>query len=234
MSDIRYWLVVPAAGIGVRMRGEVPKQYLPLLGRTVLAAALQPFADWGQLSGTCLALRPDDAHYATIEDTLPLNCDRVAGGEQRMESVFNGLTSLRDQADDRDWVLVHDAVRPCLAQSDLQNLVNQIGGDDVGGLLAIRAGDTLKQDDGEARVKRTENRDQIWQAQTPQIFRFGIVFEAISRAASAGTDFSDESSAVEALGHRPHLVECRSNNMKITWPEDLRVAESILEWRAAT
>lgn len=233
MSGARYWLVVPAAGIGQRMASDTPKQYLPLAGRCVLAQSLQTFAAWGKLRGACIALHPDDRHYDDIATQIPIECGRVAGGERRIDSVCSGMLALRDDAADDDWVLVHDAVRPCLSLTDLQGLVDTLADDPIGGLLAARSNDTLKRDDGHGRVERTENRDTIWCAQTPQMFRYGPLLSALTQAIENQVSYGDESAAMEAAGHRPRLIESQDINIKITRPSDLLFAKRVLDARRA-
>ena len=218
--------LVPAAGTGSRMGEETPKQYLPLAGRPMIHHALRALAAAPAIERVFLVLAPGDAGgrardwSAVAPKVLPLAC----GGATRAESVTNGLRAAPGVGDD-DWVLVHDAARPCLSQAALAALIAAIAEDAVGGLLALRAADTLKRGDADGRVAETVPRDDIWQAQPPQMFRRGLLLQALEHAGSAVTD---EASAVEALGLRPRLVPGETRNIKVTVPEDLVLAELIL------
>ncbi|ATJ83885.1 2-C-methyl-D-erythritol 4-phosphate cytidylyltransferase [Halomonas beimenensis] len=228
----RPWLVVPAAGKGRRMGAERPKQYLPLAGRPVLARTLarlhQAFPD----ARLCLCLDAEDAHFAP--DDVPFaDWRRVPGGAERVDSVVNALAAIANDAADGDAVLVHDVARPCVTADDLRRLRAAVAADPVGALLATPVADTMKRDDGAGRVKATEPREGLWHALTPQGFRYGLLRHALAEAARRGVAVTDEASAVEALGHSPRLVSGRRDNLKITHPEDLVLAELILAAQAA-
>ncbi|HEX6828894.1 MAG TPA: 2-C-methyl-D-erythritol 4-phosphate cytidylyltransferase [Burkholderiales bacterium] len=218
--------LVPAAGTGTRMGEGTPKQYLPLAGRPMIHHALRALAAAPAIERVFLVLAPGDAMgraedwSAVSPKVVPLAC----GGATRAESVANGLRAATGVGDD-DWVLVHDAARPCLSQAALAALVNALVEDAVGGLLAVRASDTLKRGNGDCRVMETVSRDDIWQAQTPQMFRRGLLLKALEQAGAAVTD---EASAVEALGLMPRLVPGETRNIKVTVPQDLALAELIL------
>ena len=154
----------------------------------------------------------------------PLYC----GGESRRESVYNSLVALLDSIDAEDWLLVHDAARPCLMQGDVEKLVRECEQDEVGGLLAVPIADTVKRA-ARDRVEKTEDRSALWLAQTPQMFRAGLLLQALKRASSSVTD---EAAAIEEMGFRPKLVAGSRENLKVTWPEDLVLAEAILKARA--
>ena len=228
------WAIVPAAGIGRRMGSEVPKQYLPLLGRPVIAHALAALDRIEALRGILVAVREDDAWWPEVERTVATRAPlvRVGGGRERCDSVANALAHLADEAGAEDWVLVHDAVRPCLHPLDLDRLIEAAGNDPVGGLLAVPARDTIKQADGDGRSAHTLDRTRLWHAQTPQMCRFGLLATALKQAIAAGIAVTDEASALEHAGHRPLLVEGRADNLKITRPEDLALAEFHLSRRA--
>ena len=231
MNKPRFWLVVPAAGTGRRFGLELPKQYREIDGRCVLAHSLQAFADWGNLSGTVLAIDDGDRWFAGISEQLPLPVRTVTGGVERMHSVINAVQALQDNADAHDWVLVHDAVRPCLCADDLRRLTESTGDDGVGGLLATRVTDTLKKsqdENSQPRVVSTIDRQGLWQAMTPQVFPYGLLRSALEAAQEAGKLLSDEAAAMELAGHRPLLVEGRRDNIKVTRIADLTLAESIL------
>jgi len=225
--------IVPAAGGGSRFGARLPKQYADLAGRPVLARTLDRLADALPLAATLVALSPGDDHYAARvgvrKHVTALHC----GGATRGETVRNALAALAPHASPQDWVVVHDAARPCVPPDALSRLVDLLRGDPVGGLLAIPVADTLKRGDGTtpARVLSTADRTGLWQAQTPQMFRYGILREAF--AADAALAATDESQAVEALAAarglpRPRLVVGSAQNIKITFPHDLTLAAAIL------
>jgi len=232
MTDTRFALV-PAAGSGTRLGHEVPKQYLPLAGRPLLQHTLRALLDCAAIERVYVVLSPGDRHFARLDWSgedgrlVPLYC----GGASRAASVFNGLMAMRDDVEPFDWVLVHDAARPCLDAASLARLIDEVGDDDVGGLLAVPVADTLKREDASARVRSTEPRSGLWQAQTPQMFRYALLAEALHRADPSAV--TDESSAVEALGLSPRLVQGAATNLKVTYPSDLGLAAAILAARAA-
>lgn len=231
MNEPRFWLVVAAAGTSRRFGAELPKQYQEIGGRCMLAHALQAFADWGKIDGTVLAIDAGDRWFAGIGEQLPLPVSTVAGGADRMHSVINAVRSLQGEAGEHDWVLVHDAARPCLCVDDLHRLIESTGADSVGGLLATRVTDALKKahdDNGQARIVSTMDRDGLWQAMTPQVFPYGLLRPALENAHKVGKALADEAAAMELAGHRPLLVEGRRDNIKVTRPADLALAEAIL------
>lgn len=210
------------------MGGEVPKQYLPLRGEPLIAHALRALAREPRIERIVVVLSPDDRFWPDYdwsewEGRLDL---MRCGGASRAESVQNGLAAMAAKWRDDDWVLVHDAARPCLPRQALARLINEVGIDAAGGLLAVPVADTLKRADVRGRVLATEPRAGLWQAQTPQMFRYGVLREALK---AAGSDVTDESSAIEKTGLSPLLVEADSRNLKVTFPRDLELAEWILE-----
>ena len=219
----RHWVIIPAAGKGQRMAGTVPKQYLTLAGRSVLEWSLAPFLVRPEFHAIVVALAVDDARWPL----LPLASDKrilaVEGGAERADSVRAGLMAIAEHAHAQDWVLVHDAARPCLAAEDLENLLATVADDPVGGLLAVPVPDTLKRAGEDGRVDVTVSRTRMWRALTPQMFRYGLLRQALEQG--SGVHVTDESSAVEALGLKPRLVAGRGDNLKITVPEDIAVAE---------
>jgi len=217
-----FWVVIPAAGIGSRMRADRPKQYLQLAGRTILEHSLNCFLDHPQLKGLVLSLAVDDPWWPTLPGASDPRIQRADGGNERADSVLNGLLRLLELgAQQNDWVLVHDAARPNLARSDLDQLLGALASDPVGGLLAVPARDTLKRAGADGRVAETVDRSLIWQAYTPQMFRFAALHRALADALVAGVAITDEASALEWAGQAPKLVEGRADNLKITRPEDL-------------
>ena len=217
--------LVPAAGLGARMGHESPKQYLPLAGQPMIAHALATLCASAEISTVFVVLAPDDVLFHSYDwsrfgDKLqPLFC----GGELRSDTVLNGLIASELEPD--DWVLVHDAARPCLTQAHLAKLIAELRDDAVGGILAVPVADTLKRDAGNDRILRTESRERLWQAQTPQMFRAGLLAQALQQ----GGSFTDEASAVEALGLQPKLVLNEPTNFKVTFPQDLLLAELLLK-----
>jgi 2-C-methyl-D-erythritol 4-phosphate cytidylyltransferase len=222
----RYFGLIPAAGTGSRFGGELPKQYQALHGRTLLSYAVDALAKQTPLTRVYVVHAQDDRRCSQVIDSGYRIAMLACGAATRAGSVCNGLASLRGELRDDDWVLVHDAVRPCLTKDALQRLLEEVGDDPVGGLLAIPVADTLKRENQNGRVAATEPRTGLWQAQTPQMFRYGILWEAYRRAGSLDT--TDEAQAVERSGKQPKLVLGSSANFKITYPADLAIAAAIL------
>jgi 2-C-methyl-D-erythritol 4-phosphate cytidylyltransferase len=207
---------------------DVPKQYLELCGRTVLEWALAPFLARAECRGVVVVVAGDDARWpASALSKHPL-VRSVAGGAERADSVLAGIRALKDECSDDDWILVHDAARPCLDEADLQRLIEALQDEEIGGLLAAPVVDTLKRAmDGE-RVDSTMARERLWRALTPQMFRYGLLSRALTFASDRQLPITDESQAVELLGLHPRLVAGSSDNIKITLPEDVQRAERYL------
>jgi 2-C-methyl-D-erythritol 4-phosphate cytidylyltransferase len=223
---MNYWLVMPAAGVGRRFGAERPKQYAPLCGRTVIEWALALFLTDPRCVGAAVVVAEDDSHWRSI---APPTVMAAPGGQERSQSVRNGLAALADRARRDDWVLVHDAARPCLPRQDLDRLLADLAGHPVGGLLATPAADTLKRADASREVQQTVDRAGLWRALTPQMFRYGRLCEALDRAHAAGRIPTDEAQAIEWLGDRPRLVEGAAANLKITSAADLAIAAALLK-----
>ncbi|HEV2272333.1 MAG TPA: 2-C-methyl-D-erythritol 4-phosphate cytidylyltransferase [Steroidobacteraceae bacterium] len=223
---MKYWLVMPAAGIGRRFGTDRPKQYAPLCGRTVIEWALEPFLTDPRCTGAAVALAPDDPYWTAIAPPTVLV---VVGGQERSHSVRNGLAELAERATRDDWVLVHDAARPCLPREDLDRLLAELATHPVGGLLATPAADTLKRADASREVQQTVDRAGLWRALTPQMFRYGRLCEALDRAHAGGRTPTDEAQAIEWLGDRPRIVEGAAANLKITSAADLAIAAALLK-----
>jgi 2-C-methyl-D-erythritol 4-phosphate cytidylyltransferase len=225
VSGRRYGLI-PAAGQGARLGGETPKQYLDLCGAPMLAHAVRALLGSPAIEVAFVVLSPDDERYAT-HDWRAFG-DRVAplwcGGATRRDSVLNGLVAMANVADPDDWVLVHDAARPCLTGADVERLIAAVGDDDAGGILAVPLADTLKRADEDQRIAATAPRERLWRAQTPQMFRHGTLLRALGGAANV----TDEAAAVEALGLKPKLVPGSLRNLKVTYPEDIALARLIV------
>ena len=217
-----FWAVIPAAGVGVRMAADRPKQYLQLGGRTILEHSLGCFLDHPSLKGLVVSLAVDDPYWPSLACAGDPRIQRADGGSQRSGSVLNALLQLNALgASDDDWVLVHDAARPNLSREDLDTLLAELAHDPVGGLLAVPARDTLKRVDKHGRVVETIDRSLIWQAYTPQMFRLGALHRALADSLVADAVITDEASAMEWSGQAPRLVEGRADNIKVTRPEDL-------------
>lgn len=224
----RFVALVPAAGSGSRMGGALPKQYLPLLGRPLIAHTLSALASHPHIDRVVLVLSPEDVHWASVAfDSDKLTILRC-GGKTRAQSVTNGLQSLSDELERDDWVLVHDAARPCLRQEHLDRMIGELENDPVGGILAMPVADTLKRADSEQRIAKTVPRESLWQAQTPQMFRYALLLDAMIKA---GDQVTDEASAIEKVGLKPKLVEGDARNLKVTYPRDLELASLILQNR---
>jgi 2-C-methyl-D-erythritol 4-phosphate cytidylyltransferase len=223
---LQYWLIMPAAGSGRRFGASVPKQYLELAGRAVIEHALAPFVADTRCRGIVVALDPGDQLFSGLAVAREPKIRSVAGGAQRCDSVRNALVAIAG-ADD-DWVLVHDAARPCLARADLDALIDALLEDPVGGLLAAPLSDTLKRADCVQRIVETLARESLWRAFTPQMFRLRLLRDAMAGAHAAGRLPTDEAQAVEWAGQSPRLVAGRTDNLKITSPADLELAAAVL------
>ena len=210
------------------MASEIPKQYLPLLGRPVIEHTLQRLLTQGRIEAVYVALSNDDEWWSMTAYAAHPRVVRVPGGVERCHSVLNALARLQVAAQPEDWVLVHDAARPCLHRSDLDRMLVELAGDPVGGLLAAPLHDTIKQAGEGGRITATIPREQLWRAFTPQMFRLGELFDALTQALAEGWLVTDDASAMELAGYAPRLLEGRSDNIKITRPEDLRLAEFYL------
>jgi len=224
----RCWAVVPAAGVGRRMGGSVPKQYLALAGRPVIDHTLERLLAHPRIRALVVALGSEDGWWPTTTFAGDPRVLRAPGGAERCHSVLNALALLDGRADGSDWVLVHDAVRPCLRGSDIDRLLQRLADSPVGGLLGVPVRDTMKRTDAAGAVLATVPREQLWHAYTPQMFRFGLLRDALAVALQQGRRVTDEAAAVELAGHRPLLVEGHADNLKITRPEDLALAAFFL------
>ncbi|MGD2111934.1 MAG: 2-C-methyl-D-erythritol 4-phosphate cytidylyltransferase [Gammaproteobacteria bacterium] len=231
-ADPGYWAVVPAAGAGTRMGAERPKQYLTLGERTVLEHTLEALLACDVLSGIVVVVAEQDTYWPAI---APRYRDRplvsVSGGAERCHSVQNGLHRLAGLAGPHDRVLVHDAARPCLRADDVNRLIKTVGDDENGGLLGVPVADTMKRVNGALRVAGTVERNGLWHALTPQLFRIDLLDAALAAAIDAGVALTDEASAMEHAGHAPRMVQGSRDNIKITLPADLGLASYYLHAR---
>ncbi|GGI16294.1 2-C-methyl-D-erythritol 4-phosphate cytidylyltransferase [Oxalicibacterium faecigallinarum] len=233
MTSARYFGLIPAAGIGARMGAAIPKQYAELAGKPMLMHVLETFTQTPLIAHTFVVVSPEDGYIdgtlatAGMQDHAGLSVLRV-GGATRHDSVLHGLRTMRAQVNDDDWILVHDAARPGLQSSLIRHLIAAINDDEVGGLLAVPVVDTLKRADAHHRAEQTVPREQLWAAQTPQMFRYGL----LRRALEQDINVTDEASAVESLGLKPKLVEGNTRNFKVTLPHDVALAEIYLRGQA--
>ncbi|MEM7194766.1 MAG: 2-C-methyl-D-erythritol 4-phosphate cytidylyltransferase [Pseudomonadota bacterium] len=222
------WAVVPAAGNGTRMSADRPKQYLALNGRSVIEHSINALSQNSLVSGVVVAIARDDKYWTDLDCGQMKILSVVEGGNTRMASVLNALKSLMsfEQVDPGHWVLVHDAARPCLRQSDLTALIENARSSPDGAILATPVVDSIKQQSGEDTVVgRSVNRSGLWRALTPQMFRIRALCDALEACHNRQEDVTDESSAMEQSGYHPVLVEGSSDNIKITTPADLALAD---------
>lgn len=220
--------LVPAAGIGRRFGGEIPKQYLPLLGRTVMEHTLDLLLSIPQIQRVIVVLHPQDLRWESLPIFKDSRIERVLGGDERCHSVLNGLRYINSNHRDTEWVLVHDVARPCCPRGDIEKLLQQLSAHAVGGLLAMPVSDTLKRVDSTQQVQETVDRAALWQALTPQLFRTQLLTDALELCLARGVLVTDEAQALEAVGLLPAVVEGSRRNLKITRPEDLALAEYYL------
>jgi len=229
MSKGQIWCVIAAAGAGRRMGAERPKQYLELCGRMIIEHTLERLCGHPKLAGVTVAVAQDDPWWESVRlpgVTAPRRCQ---GGGERYQSVLNALTSLSEHgAEADDWVLVHDAVRPCVRREDVDRLISEGGAHSVGGVLGVPVRDTMKCVDAENNVEETVSRDGLWHALTPQMFRLGALRKALERAQNDGVNVTDEAQAMERTGAFPRMVEGHFDNLKITISADLALAELYL------
>lgn len=229
MRPSRFFALIPAAGVGARMSSQSPKQYLKLAGKPMLLHVLETFAQADRIAHVFVVVSEADAYIDALMSDAPHLADRVTvlrhGADTRHRSVLNGLAAVREQVSDEDWVLVHDAARPGLSVALINRLIQSLEHDEVGGLLALPLVDTIKRASAARRVEQTVPREALWAAQTPQMFRYGL----LSRALREAQEVTDEASAVEALGLQPRLVEGSARNFKVTLPDDVALAEMHLK-----
>ena len=226
------WALVPAGGRGLRMQVPLPKQYLPLLGRPVILHTLERLCTHPRVRGVMVGVSDQDRHWQALIPmlaNLPKFLGKYSGGETRAHTVLNGLKALSKHAKSEGWVLVHDAVRPCVRHADIDKLISTVANGQEGSLLALPVSDTVKRVDNEGRVIETVDRAGLWRAATPQMFRIGALTSALESALKQGSEITDEASAIEAAGGHPRVVACHADNIKVTLPEDLALAELYLK-----
>ncbi len=228
----QYWAIVPAAGIGARMCAAKPKQYLPLAGKTIVEQTLERLLQLPFLTGVVVAIASDDDYWSGLAISHHEKIHRVTGGAERADSVLSALNFLRDKLDAQDWVMVHDAARPCVELASVEILCAQLGDDPVGGILALPVTDTVKKVGADNAIECTIDRRVLWQAQTPQLFRFQLLRDCLAQTLARNENITDEASAVELCGFIAKVVESTSDNIKVTRPGDLALAEFILHKQA--
>lgn len=220
--------MIPAAGVGVRYGGAVLKQYLPVCGKAVLAHSIRAFQFHPMIVSITVVLAEGDQLFESAVGPLAAAVKTVTGGDTRAQSVRNGLQFIADNYSDSDWVLVHDAARPCLSASRLEKFLEQGLESPDGAILAVPVSDTLKRAGEVQKISETVDRSGLWAAQTPQMFRVGVLAEAIDAAREQGCELTDEASAMEFAGASPLLVMGSSANIKITHASDLAIAEALM------
>jgi 2-C-methyl-D-erythritol 4-phosphate cytidylyltransferase len=219
----KLWAIVPAAGIGQRMSSTLPKQYANMHNKPILTHTLEVICRIPNVEQVVIPLHPNDIYWKSLIHLPYDNFTTITGGDLRSDSVFNALLHLKkNQAQANDWVLVHDAVRPYITVAGITELLNELADHPVGGLWGVPVRDTLKEVDSANHIVKTIDRNVLWHAQTPQIFRFELLYQALLQAQHDKINITDEASAIEHLGYHPKMVQGSYSNIKITWPEDLR------------
>jgi len=213
------------------MAADLPKQYLSLRGQTLLEHSLGALLECDPIESVMVALHPGDSYATTLPIFKNERVLRTVGGATRAESVLRALKALAEVADPQDWVLVHDAARPCVTPDEIMSLLDSVRESGAGGILAEPVVDTIKLAGEDGRVETTVDRDRMWRAQTPQMFRLGLLQSALETALASGATVTDEASAMEMAGHPVQLVRGSACNLKITVPEDLTLAEFYLQGR---
>ena len=226
--SINFWAVVPAAGVGKRMNADRPKQYLELAGKTVIEHTLLRLLSAEVFTAVAVAISEEDPYWPDLDVSAHKKIITAAGGKERADSVLSALKAIRTVASDDDWVLVHDAARPCITTIDIHHLIDSLKTDEIGGILALSSHDTFKSVQGDNIIVGTLDRSHIWRALTPQMFRYGLLKNALE-AAEGNAAITDEASALELQGMQPKIVEGRPDNIKITRPEDLALAQFYME-----
>ncbi|EGU60094.1 2-C-methyl-D-erythritol 4-phosphate cytidylyltransferase [Vibrio nigripulchritudo ATCC 27043] len=220
--------IVPAAGVGSRMQADCPKQYLTISSKTILEHTLTLLLSHSEIEHVVVAISEGDEYFSELDVANHPKITRVAGGSERADSVLSGLKYVNEHFASTEWVLVHDAARPCVTHKDIDKLISECRSHSVGGILAAPVKDTMKRSDATNSIQKTVERKNLWHALTPQMFRCQDLKDALQDALEKGVAITDEASAMEWLGHQPLLVAGRSDNIKITQPEDLALAEFYL------
>ena len=225
----KFWAIVPAAGVGKRMGSDIPKKYLKLHGKTIMEHTLQRLSQVALIEGIVVAIAREDPWWPELQVEISKPLKVTEGGTERCHTVQNALSVLEDECSENDWVLVHDAARPCVRIDDINMMIQMLSGHEAGGLLGMPVRDTMKRTDKNANVQATVDRNQLWHALTPQMFRYGLLAAALDQALADRFLVTDEASAMEHAGYSPQMVEGHGDNIKITRPEDLTLAGFYLQ-----
>ena len=220
----RCWAIIPAAGVGLRVGSDIPKQYMKINGKTILEYSIDPFLRHPQVDGVIVVLAENDFAWVDLGINESDQLITTIGGKERFHSVLNGLVALENKLGDDDWVLVHDAARPCLEMKDVDNLMNTLSEHPTGGILAMPVMDTMKRSDSNNVISSTVERNGLWHALTPQMFRYKKLLVSIEQAIEKNIQLTDEAQAMEQMGEDPMLVEGSVRNIKITRSEDIELA----------
>ena len=227
-SQPSLYAVVPAAGVGTRVGSELPKQYLSIAGKTIIEHTLEKLLAEPRLQRIVVSLNANDEYWRSLDVFKQARIETVAGGSERSDSVLNGLQHLSAAANPDDWVLVHDVARPCVSLNDISDLISKVQHHKVGGILAQPVSDTIKQVDDNAEITATIDRNMLWRAQTPQMFRIDPLLQALEQALAEGIPVTDEASAMELVGCAPLIIPGTQSNIKITCADDLALADYYL------
>ena len=231
------WAILPAAGIGRRMGSTIPKQYLTIDGVPLILHSLRRLSAVSEIQKIIVVIHPEDNRWAKLQESIVEEFENriitVMGGDERYQSVLNGLTAVTELAASDDWVLVHDAVRPCIRTSDIENLISKVSLHPVGGLLGSAVDNTLKKVGADLSVIETVDRESYWNALTPQMFRFAALKESIEAVVASGEQVTDEAAAMEVAGFKPIMIAGHKDNIKITVESDLVWASQILKNQAS-
>jgi 2-C-methyl-D-erythritol 4-phosphate cytidylyltransferase len=226
-SEAPVWAIIPAAGTGSRMGGTLPKQYLGFQGKTLLEHSLDRLLSHPQIAGAVLALRDDDEHWDQLAYMPAKPLFTTHGGAERLHSVYSGLTTLQYRCGNDALALVHDAVRPLVTHTELDQVIAAARKHQAGAILACPVTDTLKRENQSLEIDSTISRQGLWRAQTPQVFHLAPLLNALKQVIDDDVAITDDAQAIERLGYSPALVAGSAENLKITTPDDLRLAEMI-------
>lgn len=229
MDNKGVWAIVPAAGIGERMRSDRPKQYLELDGKTIIEHTLNRLASHPEVIGIIVAVADNDRWWSTLNMELDCPLFTASGGLHRADSVLNALEILNQEISDDPWVLVHDAARPCLRHDDIDHMLATLSAHPVGGILGMPVNDTVKRTRQDGSIVETVERRNLWRAATPQMFRLKTLKSALELAKNNGLIVTDEASAIEQMGLSPMMVEGHADNIKVTVPKDLALAQLFMQ-----
>jgi len=228
-EQIKVWAIIPAAGIGKRMNSTIPKQYIQLAGKTILEHSVSKLLASHEVAGAIVGICANDENWNQLKIDHPRFLNSYSGGSERIHTVLNGLQYLQNHASEKDWVLVHDAVRPCVEVEDINKLIKCGLKSESGAILAHKIVDTVKRVNEKEEIQKTLDRNELVLAATPQLFPISLLKKALTQAIEKGKISTDESAAVEALGLNPLIIEGKRTNIKITAAEDLEIAKRIMQ-----